>query len=463
MSELNPDNQSIFKKLMNYVKNNITDTLIIIFLIILSYKVLIRYIKTGYILGNYSNSLENFENYSNNDLGFIDTTYYLNKKNQPIIIKETQSYIILKSGYINKNTYLEKILKYFKKKIYPNEPIQFSNSIDIIKSLNQESLDMTFLSEELLYNYIMNYNNSNNELPIYCKYLDSYIKNNKMYTNPTEFKGSAIGTAFDQDFYLIVKNTSNIFKLSDILNYKIGIWEDSYYYFYKLYESLYKLEDELPLDDLDHIIDSNFSKLIDLFIGDKLDVLFIVCNNKNDLLINLTKATKIRFIPLHIKSIIRRDKIKLVESKGIIDESTYKYKSDSYYETDKEYRERFNKSFQKCRIKNVDLYNFYELGNERHYLETFSVRMLLVTTNNLKSEIIKDLTKNYIINLQKIKQNLINTYYDVNINNYNDTDFNYQNLLLFDSIIPLHPDSKSTYEKDGLIKYEDIKSSKINI
>ena len=58
-------------------------------------------------------------------------------------------------------------------------------------------------------------------------------------------------------------------------------------------------------------------------------------------------------------------------------------------------------------------------------------------------------------NLNKIRDDIDKEQFQLQLNNFSSQEFNYEDLISFDSSIPLSEGAKAIYKKEGLIYYGD--------
>lgn len=233
----------------------------------------------------------------------FDTNYYLRESNKVIKINNHINLPIIKYALTANGTYESFVGKYFRKHIYPIEPVMVKSSLDIIYKFISGDIDIAFINEELLTRFIKRD----------CKYLTAIIKKDLGITELIQdneklldiiypkLNISAIGIGYHQDFYLIVSNFSNIVNFPDIKNKNVGVWSDSYYDFVKLCAAwglnLVLINPDIP-PDFNLTIEEDINELINKFTENKYDAIFIVCHPKNQNLLDLTLNNKIRLIHL---------------------------------------------------------------------------------------------------------------------------------------------------------------------
>ena len=71
--------------------------------------------------------------------------------------------------------------------------------------------------------------------------------------------------------------------------------------------------------------------------------------------------------------------------------------------------------------------------------------------NDIPKARVKYITENYIASLEKLRNSIDMDNYLIELNNISSEEFNYNELVSFDNIIPLNEGAKSVYIKEGLI------------
>ena len=246
----------------------------------------------------------------------FDSNYYLRDNNKSVLVKKTYNVVPMRCNTYNITeiesddtkkeivvstpvTYLDKVVEYMKRKVYPVTTLETISSIDTIHQLINDNLDIAFVNEETLLRY---YNEDCNYLKAYLN--DNYrssteIENNQDYTvKPLNF--SVISTAFYQDMYLFVPVNSQLryfWDFASIRNQKIGVFRDSYYYFGKLMR--YIIDKTFRnMDDIEIEIYDDPDKMIQDFKDEEINGFFIVSHPKNQVLLKLTKENEVRLLHL---------------------------------------------------------------------------------------------------------------------------------------------------------------------
>ena len=425
----------------------------------------------------------------------FDTNYYLRDENQPIIINNKMSLPVINYCYFTSGSYEYLVGQYFRRHIYPVSQKQSITNIDAIYKFINNEIDIAFISEEVLSRYIKKdckyltrilaktFNIDNNNLE------DETILNN-LYP-PINF--SAIGVGFDIDFYLIVNNFSPIVEFIDIKDIKdikdsnaqekkVGILADSYYFYVKLC-SAYGIDITSAEYINTHIVEPDLETLINIFKQNKYDAIFLAIHPKHKQLLNMSKNMLVRYIHIQKKSTVESrnnlsNLINLTNNKqqGTNSETNIPLppslnQQAIYSQTllddlkTVNLKENFNslikKYFQHISPRAVDLNKFYKSSNRYSYLDTYSSRMILVIRNDIPKEKVEYITRNYVNNLEKMRNTIDKEEFDKKINNFSSLEFTYNELISFDNEIPLADGARTIYKEEGLIYYEEDVRCKI--
>ena len=213
---------------------------------------------------------------------------------------------ILNLGLTNKGSYLDEMSLYFRRHIFPTNPINTNGTIDNIFKLINKELDMAFVDEEILQNFM---NNSN------------HIKSNFKLDNLPKINFSLLGVCYYQHFLFVSVENSGILKFEDIKNVKIsttiednnntvnnsrkkrnvriGVLNKNNADYYHLLKILY-LSNINRNEDVDIQIYNNYNELGNALYSQLVDVIYLTTNEKNKMLFELTKAVKCRYISTKI-------------------------------------------------------------------------------------------------------------------------------------------------------------------
>ena len=113
------------------------------------------------------------------------------------------------------------------------------------------------------------------------------------------------------------------------------------------------------------------------------------------------------------------------------------------------------KYFHHVTPRTVDLNKFHKSGNTYSYLETFSTRMILVIRESIPKERATYITRNYINNLEKMRDIIDREQFQIQLNNFSSIEFIYNELISFDKVIPLSDGARKVYKDEGLIYYKE--------
>lgn len=410
----------------------------------------------------------------------FDTNSYLRDSNKPIIISNKIALPVLTYAYISNGSYNNMVGEYIRKHIYPIEQISAPSNIDIIYKFLNNEIDIAFVSEEILARFIKRD----------CKYLtkilaDSFnidltklnTNNENINENKNKYANlmdriypplniSAIGVGFHLDFYLVVNNFSNIIEFMDIENKNIGILADSYYFYIKICAA-YGI-DYMKNSNIEDVLEN----LIANFIQNKYDAIFIVVHPKNKQLIKMSLNNKMRYIHIQKRAKLdsRNNPNSLVnkqqgnnsdipaltpdKNRQAIYSQTVMNDLKTVNITD-DFNKIIKKYFHHIVPRTVDLNKFHKSGNMYSYLETFSTRMILMIRNDIPKERVKYITKNYIENLDKMRDTIDKEQFTLELNNFSSLEFNYEELVSFEKIIELSAGARAAYKEEGLIYYAD--------
>lgn len=404
----------------------------------------------------------------------FDTNFYLRDGNKPIIINNQISLPVLRYAFTINGSYNNLVGDYMRKHIYPIQQVKAPSNIDIIYKFLNKEIDIAFVSEEVLARFIKRD----------CKYLtrllaESFnidLSNTNNTGTPDKLANvldrlypplniSAIGVGFHVDFYLMVNNFSNIIEFLDIKDKQVGVLADSYYFYVKICASY-------GIDPNNAIIQQELEPLIADFSLNKYDSLFIVVHPKNKQLLDLSLKNKMRYIHIqkrakldsrnNLNSLVKDQQgnnsetlplppdvnRQAIYSKSVID-------SLKTVNITEDYNKIIKKYFQHIVPRTVDLNKFHKSGNMYSYLETFSTRMILMIRDDIPKERTKYITRNYIDNLEKMRDTIDKEQFTIQLNNFSSLEFNYQELVSFDPKIELSEGAREVYKDEGLIYYGD--------
>ena len=416
----------------------------------------------------------------NNKTVQFDSNYYLRDNNKSVLVKKTYTVVPMRCNIYNTpnienddikkeivvstpTTYLDKVVEYMKRSIYPVTTLETISSIDTIHHLINDNLDIAFVNEETLLRY---YNEDCNYLKAYLN--DNYrssteIENNQDYTfKPLNF--SVISTAFYQDMYLFVPVNSKLryfWDFASIRNQKIGVFRDSYYYFGKLMRAYIIDKTFKNMDDIDIKIYDNPDEMIQDFKDEEINGFFIVSHPKNQVLLKLTKENEVRLLHLQKRPEDKTNEEEEDEKfQEFGDDMTMEERLDTLTNEAKnvpDMKDDFNiiikLVFQSIIPRSINLNSFYKTANPYSYVETYSLKMVLVMRNNVAKKYGNMLINNYFDNLESIKNDININYMNIDVDNYNIIDFDYKDTISFYKYdLPMHPLVKQKYKELGFIK-----------
>ena len=404
----------------------------------------------------------------------FDTNSYLRDGNKPIIINNQIALPVLTYAFTINGSYNNLVGNYMRKHIYPVQQVKAPSNIDIIYKFLNKEIDIAFVSEEVLSRFIKRD----------CKYLtrllaESFnidLSNINNTGTPDKLANvldrlypplniSAIGVGFHLDFYLMVNNFSNIIEFLDIKDKQVGVLADSYYFYVKLCAAY-------GIDPNNAVIEQELEPLIKSYSQDKYDALFIVVHPKNKQLLDLSLKNKMRYIHIQKRAKLdsRNNPNSLVKGQQGNNSATLPPPPDInrqaiYSQTvmddlktvniTEDFNKIIKKYFQHIMPRTVDLNKFHKSGNMYSYLETFSTRMILMIRDDIPKERAKYITRNYIDNLERMRDTIDKEQFTIQLNNFSSLEFNYQELISFNQKIELSEGAREVYKDEGLIYYGD--------
>lgn len=228
-------------------------------------------------------------------------------KEDPIKIMIEDQLPIYNLGVVNKGNYLDEMSVYFKRHIFPIKKINTNGTLDnifqLIESKSNSSspnLDLAFVDEEILINFINNHNHIRTQ---------PSFKNKLVDNNLPKINFAVLGVCFHQSFLFITRENSGILSYEDIKPFqstdkktKIGVlneYNTDYYHLLKLFY----LTDINPINDIDVelITYNDYNTLGTALYNKEVDIIYITSNKKNQMMFEITKAMKCRFISPKIK------------------------------------------------------------------------------------------------------------------------------------------------------------------
>lgn len=405
----------------------------------------------------------------------FDTNWYLRDPNKPIILNNQIGLPVISYGFYENGGYDDLIGTYFRHHVYPIEPQQLATGLDTIYKFINGDIDLAFINEELLARFIKQD----------CKYLTRYIIDqlgiesydltqpenlNRLY--PT-LNFSALGVGYHVHPFLIVNNFSNIVQFEDIATKSIGVLEDSYYYFMKMCAAYgIDISSRTPVSQIQIERHAHLEDLFAPFKSNKYDGIFILAHPKNKQLLKLSLDMKLRYIHIQKREGLdsRNNLARLIpDQQGTNNKASPPppdmNRQQIYSKTliddlqTENVRESFNtmirKYFHHLEPHTTNLNKFHKSGNMYSYLETYSTRMILCIRNEIPVERQKYITRNYVDNLNRIRDRIDREQFTPQLDNFSSLEFKYEELLGLDSKIPLAEGAREVFITEGLIYFED--------
>lgn len=399
-----------------------------------------------------------------NQLFPVDNYYYLdNSKYSGIVMKDYKNLPTLRCS-VNSlydkdikpdqiNTYNDKIVNYFKKHIFPLELIEIKNDLKVVTGLLNDNLDIGIVNEEYLRRYI-----------------------DKHQDKTMNF--SVIGGLYYMDFYLIAQPGDTLDRLPDIkTTITVNTIKEYKYYLNKLVKS-YQFKSQNPVNIVIH---ESLDDMIKKYMDDDINYMFIISHPLDKYLLKMSETKRIKLIHLDERknNSLSRSRDGSGSETGTDERNRMMTPSEfyTYARTDLHdypsfdrnniipdtnnlkkdtHRDLLRRYIPRIYPKVIDLSYFHDTDNLYTYLETYSIKYLLVARNDIRAKHIKILTKNLIKHLKLMRDTIIEENYIVGYQNHNNYDLKLDEILAMDTTIPLHPETKCVYEKVGLIKIKEV-------
>ena len=353
-----------------------------------------------------------------------------------IVLTNPDELPVYRLGTAVEGSYPQQMGLLFRKSIYPVDIITTSGGLDnIIKLINKE-LDIAFVDEELLLNFVGGED----------KYITEYLKSRKLQFTEEEKKQIVyLASLYYQPFILITKQNSGILKWSDLKGRKIGVLSalsNSNSHLYKLLAIT-----DIEVNEEVTVVEYNNQKSMINAFRNELDAIYFTSNQKNKALLDLSKEMKLRFISPRIQQI----------QVGLSEEE-----HDKREENIKKRQDLFKKQFSFIFPKALDLNYFYQNINMYSYLDTYATRMILVARRDLDSAKINYMIRNLIKNLENLQLDINQYQYNEKLNNVVGDAFQFNELASAPLELDIHAGAVSVYEEKKLIKFEEtIETRKI--
>ena len=353
-----------------------------------------------------------------------------------IVLTNPDELPVYRLGTAVEGSYPQQMGLLFRKSIYPVDIITTSGGLDnIIKLINKE-LDIAFVDEELLLNFVGGED----------KYITEYLKSRKLQFTEEEKKQIVyLASLYYQPFILITKQNSGILKWSDLKGRKIGVLSalsNSNSHLYKLLAIT-----DIEVNEEVTVVEYNNQKSMINAFRNELDAIYFTSNQKNKALLDLSKEMKLRFISPRIQQI----------QVGLSEEEL-----DKREENIKKRQDLFKKQFSFIFPKALDLNYFYQNINMYSFLDTYATRMILVARRDLDSSKINYMIRNLIKNLENLQLDINQYQYNEKLNNVVGDAFQFNELASAPLELDIHAGAVSVYEEKKLIKFEEtIETRKI--
>ena len=230
-----------------------------------------------------------------------DFTSLILPKDEAIKIFIDDQLPVLNLGLSIKGNYMDDMGIYFRRHVFPCNPINTLGILDNIFKLINNELDFALIDEEILYNYI------NGDNLIKSQFKDK-ISNNQL--PPINF--SVLGVCYHQSFIFVTTENSGIADYEDLKtlkyndysisrnsrktrNVKIGVLNKFNPDFYNLLKLLYYTDVERNID-VDLEVFEDYNKLGNALSSNDVDIIYLTTNKKNEMLFELTNVINCRYI-----------------------------------------------------------------------------------------------------------------------------------------------------------------------
>lgn len=385
-----------------------------------------------YYLYNNIASIKTIEN-------FNSTSILLSSPPDELILNTNISTPTLRLATAQNNTYPYQLGLYFRHNIYPTKIIITKGSVENIKLLLNNEVDLAFVDEDILVNIILE---EHKKQP---KQLLNIVQHNSE-TNSIFKDIHYLAMLYYQYLFGITKKGTNIVNWDDLNNRNVGvldIYSASNYHLYKLI----KLTKQSNSNFNPNIITYDSLQNLALALkSDEIEAIYITTNQKNFMLRDLSDELELRFIsPFH---------------------NTLNTKlPNNQKELQKQYLARIQ--FKNLFDKTLNLNYFYKNINLNNHIKTKASRMILVASNKLKNNtnLYEILVKNFISNINGLQKHINSHKSDIGndrmiMNDITDA-FKFEDQASINKEIEIHTRAKKIYKKLGLIQEIETKSCKI--
>lgn len=364
---------------------------------------------------------------------------YLKDPRQPIIRVNRDDYPIFRFSLYPSNSYDEAIYQYMRHKVYPMSSKNSVSAFDTLYQFQKNMCDIAFISEEVLFRYFMG-----DDRRFEALWKDLFKGENKMPNM------SAVGVGYYEYFYMFCRDRQDVKIIEDILDERIGICGDDYYYFSK-FMSMKNIE----VSQLNITTAVTVSDLINKFKDNLIDAVFVVSHPKNNDLRDVTRTVNTKFLPIMNIDLERLYKKYFATAIPKVEDLNRFYRSNGEGNRYKKLH-RLEKTPEGGETDII--YYSPEIKNPfaNAAYPTLGIRTVLVVKNDLLDRSIRYLTNNYIDNLIKMRDKIDKDNYVRLLNNFDPRDFKYEEMVSFHRNIPLNPIARNIWMREGMI-YDGVK------
>lgn len=340
-------------------------------------------------------------------------------------------------------TYHDQIVKYMRHKVYPFS-LEQTDQNDVLDSLQNGDLDVAIVNEEKMKEYIIANDDAN---------------------------FSVIGGLYYMDFFLIAQPGDSLDRLSN-LESRITVNtvnRNGEPEFLRKLVSSYQFDVDNAVQIVEH---DSIEEMIAKFMKDEINYMFLMCHPMDRYILDITVTKRIKLIHLkdHYDDEIpvsngrtdldvssRRNPTQYIRKRRILPEDNMKLVGDQIIRIEN-HLSILKRYIPRIYEKVIDLNYFHETDNQYSYLETYSIKYLLVARNELDNKTIKVLAGNLVSHMKNMRNKLIKNNYIEGYFNHNNYDLEVEEMLVFDKKLNLHEGSKEVYEKIGLIRKSESNS-----
>ena len=369
------------------------------------------------------NNNEQFTNYKkknqNLQIPFQNENYPVNYTNNlPLIVmKNSKAYSMLNLGVLENGTISFELCKFIRKYIYPIRVFTFNNYFDLYNNMINNNIHLSFIPEDIL---IKSVNRNDKYINTVLNLYDNDELNNDELNNNLDI----IVPAYYETMFLISTDTNKIYTIEDIEkidpttneNKKIGIWNNSKYYFQIVCKNKNIVyDDNSNKKKFNSIYYNDLASLFAAFLSNQINAIFLICHPKNTYLQNFMETDYIK------RELILIDFYKNNFSNNIDNKLNTAFINNMKTDINWLFKDYFN-------IQKV-----FKDNSNKKYLNTFNIRALLTINNSTEDKIIKsEIKSEFIDNIIKEYQSLNlfvkNWNYSINLDNNDDYSFDFNSL-----------------------------------